>query len=340
MRFIGGKSNLLKDIETAIITSAAPIHTVIDVFSGSGVVSSYLKSRGYQVIGNDIMYFAYVLSRGTTALNAVPDFGRLGIKDPLRYLNELTLKESGIDLKDCFMYQNYSPHDDVKRMYFQNENAVRIDIIRITIERWKEEGLIDEDEYFYLLAALIAAVPYISNIAGVYGAYLKHWDARTYHPLILKAPDNIHDQGNAVFYNENCDRLLPNIQADLLYADPPYNSRQYSPNYHILETVARYDRPAIYGVTGMRDYQDQKSDFCVSRRVEAAFRRMIERANVRYVLISYNNEGLLSTEQLTTICESYAVNHSFRRTDIDYRRYNNAGTTVGGVTEQLYFFEK
>lgn len=340
MRFIGGKSSLIADIENVIRKSAANVRTVIDIFSGSGSVSAMLKEHGYHVIGNDIMYFSYVLSRGTTALNREPNFAGLGIGDPIAYLNELRIEDTDITLDECFIYQNYSPHDGVNRMYFQNHNAIKIDIIRITIEDWHNDHRITDDEYYYLLASLIAAVPYVSNIAGVYGAYLKHWDARTFHTLELKKPVITANNAAAVFYNMNCDQLLPNINGDLLYADPPYNSRQYVPNYHILETIAKYDHPEIHGVTGMRDYQDQKSDFCSARSAEAAFRRMIENAHVRYILISYNNEGLLSTEDLANICREYAAHDSFELHEIGYRRYNNAGTTPGGVVEQLYFFEK
>lgn len=340
MRFIGGKYNLLTDIENVIASSAVNVRTVIDIFSGSGVVSTHLKARKYNVIGNDIMYFSYVLLRGTSALDTIPDFANLGIADPIQYLNNLTIDNTNIDINECFIYQHYSPHDDISRMYFQNANAIKIDIIRITIEKWKRDELINEDEYYYLLASLISAVPYVSNITGVYGAYLKHWDARTFNELILKKPKIINNGSKAIFYNENCDFLLPKISGDLLYADPPYNSRQYLPNYHILETIAKYDNPIIHGVTGMRNYQTQRSDFCTVKGVESAFRRMIENANVRYILISYNNEGLLSTERLSAVCRDYAVNDSFRLCEIDYRRYNNVGTTPGGVTEQLYFFEK
>lgn len=340
MRYIGGKSNLLTDIENVIMTSTQNVHTIVDIFSGSGVVSSYFKSQNYNIIGNDIMYFSYVLSRGTTGINHVPTFSRLGIRNPIDFLNNLTIENTDIDISNCFIYQNYSPHDHVTRMYFQTKNAIKIDIIRITIENWKKQHLINDDEYFYLLAALIAAVPYVSNITGVYGAYLKHWDARTYHDLTLKQPEIIANGRTAVFYNENCDRLLPAITGDLLYADPPYNSRQYLPNYHILETIALYDNPDIHGVTGLRNYQEQKSDFCTSKKVEDAFRRLIENAQTRYLLISYNNEGLLSTERLSALCQEYALPNTFQLHQIDYRRYNNAGTSPGGVTEQLYFFEK
>lgn len=338
MRYIGGKSNLVNDIQNVIIQSTTNVHTIIDIFSGSGAVSSFFKEQGYDVIGNDIMYFSYVLSRGTTALSQEPTFIKLGISDPIKYLNNLDISNTNISFDDCFVYQNYSPYGN--RMYFQENNAIKIDIIRITIEEWLRNCIINDDEYYYLLASLISAVPYVSNITGVYGAYLKHWDARTYHTLTLKKPHIITTSAKAIFYNDNCDNLLPNITGDLLYADPPYNSRQYLPNYHILETIARYDKPEIHGITGMRDYQDQKSDFCTVKGVEDAFKRLIENANTRYLLISYNNEGLLSTERLSSLCRKYAVNDSFKLHKIDYRKYKNTGTTSGRVTEQLYFFEK
>ena len=330
---------MMNDIAKLIDNSADNVTKIIDIFSGTGVVSSHFKSLGYEIIGNDFLYFAYVLSRGTTALNSKPTFSKLDIESPIEYLNSLTLETADVDIDDCFIFQSYSPHDTTNRMYFQNDNAIKIDIIRLTIEKWKTENFFNEDEYFYLLATLISAVPYVSNITGVYGAYLKHWDKRTFKPLTLVAPTNICN-GKAIFYNQNCDELLPKISADLLYADPPYNSRQYLPNYHILETIARYDYPDIHGVTGMRNYENQKSEFCSKNSVESALRRMIQNANVRYVVISYNSEGLLSKEQLSKICLDFAVKKTFQCHNIDYRRYNNAGTKSRRVTEQLYLFEK
>ena len=111
MRYIGGKSNLLEDIGGLIAQSTRGMNKIIDIFSGSGVVASFLKNLGYEVIGNDALYFPYVLSRGSTALNVIPDFKNLGVKFPLDYLNGLTLETSGFRLEDCFMYQHYSPHD-------------------------------------------------------------------------------------------------------------------------------------------------------------------------------------------------------------------------------------
>jgi adenine-specific DNA-methyltransferase len=118
------------------------------------------------VLSNDFLYFSYVIARGTVGINHNLEFSDF-LFDVIEYLNSLTLEKSGFDLNDCFIYNNYSPNKDCKRMYFQNENAIKIDIIRLQSEKWKEEGKLSDDEYFYLLACLINAVPYVANITGV-----------------------------------------------------------------------------------------------------------------------------------------------------------------------------
>lgn len=341
MRFIGGKSLLLDEIINVIKTNTKNVNSVIDIFSGSGVVSQRLKLEGYSTLSNDFLYFSYILNRGTIALNTLPTFDKLDIKNPIEYLNSLTIDDTDIELEKCFIYNNYSPNEKCSRMYFQNKNALKIDIIRITIEDWYKSGKLTDDEYYYLLASLISAVPYVSNITGVFAAYLKEWDVRTYNDLILEDFGIIQSDKVCSAFNKDCNELLPEIKADLLYADPPYNARQYLPNYHVLETIARYDYPELYGVTGMRNYDNQKSCFCQRSKVRQAFENMISKAQVKYVVVSYNNEGLLSTEELTDICKSYARKDTFKLVEIDYRRYKSKiPNNKKGLKEQLYFFEK
>ena len=175
----------------------------------------------------------------------------------------------------------------------------------------------------------------------MYAAYLKFWDKRSYNDLALVPPPLVGDKGVCLSYNLPCNELLNRVKADVLYADPPYNSRQYLPNYHILETIARYDRPEIHGVSGMREYSEQKSDFCQKALVKEAFRAMIAKADVRYVVISYNNEGLLSTEELSEICREYAKEDTFKLIETGYRRYKSKIPNESeGLKEQLYVFEK
>ena len=305
------------------------------------MVAYFLKSKGYKVYPNDFLFFSYVLLRGTIQLNKKPTFKGLKIKNPIDYLNSLSIDSTNITIKNCFIYQNYAPHDNCKRMYFQPHNAIKIDIIRQTIEAWRNTKKIDDDEYYYLLASLITAVPSVSNIAGVYGAYLKKWDPRSYKELTLTEPELTNSKYKCWAFNGDYKKVLKGLKADVLYSDSPYNSREYLPNYHILETIARYDCPVIKGVTGMRNYDNQKSEFCKKVTVHQAFESMIQCANVKYVVISYSTEGLISTEELTNICKKYAAPGTFTLKEISYSRYKSKPSNKENcLKEQIYFFRK
>ncbi len=340
MRYIGGKSLLLNNINNVIESEFSDITSVIDLFAGSGVVSDNFKTKGYRTISNDFLYFSYVMLKSSIEINKQPSFKSLGIKEPIKYLNELKITNTEINKVDCFIYNNYSPVGNCQRMYFQPDNALKIDIIRITIQNWFDNGYITENEYYYLLSSLINAVPFVANITGIFAAYLKYWDKRTYKPLMLTEPKIINNSKNNECYNADFTEILSK-ECDLMYADPPYNSREYLPNYHILETIAKYDYPKIYGVTGMRNYKEQKSLFCKKNTVADAFETMIRDCKSKYILISYNNESLLPTEKLSEICQTYAINNSFKLFEYDYRRYKNKIPNNNiGLKEQLYILRR
>lgn len=339
MRYIGGKALLLDYIIDTIEAETENVKTVIDVFSGSGTVGNALKAKQYSVWSNDFLYFSYVIARGTIGICTEPLFKNFDF-DVIDYLNNISLENTKYSLEQCFIYNNYSPNENCDRMYFQNKNAIKIDLIRMQIEEWNKAKLLSEDEYYYLLAALINAVPYVANITGVFGAYLKFWDKRTYNALKLERTTIIETNEQMVCTNEDYTRIL-NERYDLLYADPPYNSREYLPNYHILETIARYDYPKLKGVTGMRNYENQKSVFCKKNTVYSAFETLIRDCQSRYLLISYNNEGIIGTEDLSELCKKYAVKNSFQLIEIDYRRYKNKiPNNKAGLKEQLYFLRR
>lgn len=336
MRYIGGKSLLLNNIQS-VIDKCENINTITDLFSGSGAVGSFLKNEGYSVISNDSLYFPYVIAKGTIGIHKKPSFDKLNINNPIEFLNNLEIKNTEFFIKDCFIYQNYSPNINCQRMYFQNKNALKIDIIRLQIEKWKQYDLLTEDEYYYLLSSLLLAIPYVANITGTFGAYLKYWDKRTFNDLKLENHKIIDGQPCQCFCGDYTKVL--DMETDLLYADPPYNSREYLPNYHILETVARYDYPVIKGVTGLREYSKEKSVFCKKATVKNAFETLLKNAKSRYIIISYNNEGLIPTEELTKLCQEYSTN--FQLFQYDYRRYKNKiPNNNEGLKEQLYFLQR
>ena len=337
MRYIGGKSLMLKNIQDSIENNTENVHIITDMFSGTGIVAQSLKSCGYAVIANDILYFSYVLNKGCLEMNE--PIGQ-DIRELIAHLNNLNADNSPwFDLDTAFIYQHYSPHNDCRRMYFQCDNAIKIDLIRQEIERMR--GEIAETEYYYLLSLLIKAVPFVSNITGTYGAYLKYWDKRTYKPLFLEENTIEHSDVQCRCYNMEALDLARQTASDLTYLDPPYNARQYLPNYHILETIARYDHPVIKGVSGQRVDPEKLSDYCRKGKAANAFRTLFNAINSRYLLLSYNNEGLLSTEEMTQLLMESGKPDTFRLFEFDYRRYKNKiPNNKEGLKEQLYMIEK
>jgi adenine-specific DNA-methyltransferase len=130
-------------------------------------------------------------------------------------------------------------------MYFSDENAMKCDTIREQIEQWKEERKITEDEYYFLLACLLEAIDKVANTASVYGAFLKHLKKSAQKSLELQSVELFENDNEHKIFNEDINNLIQTTKHDVVYLDPPYNHRQYSGNYHILETIAKYDNPQI-----------------------------------------------------------------------------------------------
>ena len=321
MRFIGNKSNLLENIKAVIDENCNDNSKIFcDIFSGTGSVSRFFKPH-YRVISNDLLYFSHILTAATIENNIQPTFEKLkaiGIEDPFTYLETA-------DTKDVFGFitREYSPAGDAGRMYLTEECAKRIDFIRITIDEWKRKGLIDASEFKYLLASLIEGIPYVSNITGTYGAYLKKWDKRVFKRFeLIKLSVSNNNQRN-ICYNEDANELIKKISGDILYIDPPYNERQYLPNYHLLETVARYDAPALKGVTGVRPYTNEKSDYCIKKNVKSAFENLISNADFKHIVISYSDDGLLTSDEIISILENNCIKETVKLYKIPYSRYKS-----------------
>jgi adenine-specific DNA-methyltransferase len=342
MRFIGSKALLLKEIEKVIKSNIKEAKIFCDIFSGTSTVGRYFK-KDYKIISNDLLYFSYVLQRASIGINKQPKFEKIhkyiGI-DPIEFLENQDINIENFE-HTPFIYKNYSPNEKSERRYFTNENALRIDFIRQTIESWKQNKLINEDEYFYLLAGLIEAIPFVSNIAGTYGAFLKHWDKRAYKKLKLIKLELCNNNEENICYNQDSNQLIKLINGDILYIDPPYNQRQYAPNYHILETVARYDNPNIKGKTGLRPYHDIKSKYCVKKDVLSNFDELISNANFKHIIVSYSTEGIMSVEDIEDTLKKHGKKSTFKLYKIPYRRYKHRpGKVEHDLHELLFYIEK
>ena len=242
---------------------------------------------------------------------------------------------------DGFIFNNYCPSgdNDYKRQYLSDRNGKKIDAIRQQIETWMRDKLITEAEYYILLFSLLEAVSKVTNISGTYAAYLKDWDARTYKSLKLKPFFPISSDKEHVVYQKDANNLIEHIECDILYLDPPYNSRQYITNYHLLETIARYDNPHVYGKTGLRKYSEsEKSVYCSKSECLRAFAALISKAKAKHIIVSYNSEGIMSEDE---IC--YVLGRKGKKPEvipIDYRRFksNSNGRLTNKKTVQEYLF--
>jgi len=339
MRFIGCKKLLLENIKTVVNEVAPDTKIFCDIFSGTGTVGRYFK-QWFQVYSNDLLYFSYVLQKGTIENDELPQFQGLskkGIDDPITYLNSLDTSEMEVLPQDKRFFQNnYAPIGN--RMYINNENALRIDFARNSLEEWKKDKLITNNEYFYILACIIEGIPFVSNISGTYGAFHKTWDRRTFKKYELYPLEVIHNGKNNKCFNEDGVNLLEKITGDVLYVDPPYNERQYLPNYHVLETAAKYDFPELKGTTGGRSYENQRSDFCSKKTAIQAFDNLIRNARFPHIILSYSTDGIMSIEEIKSVMQKYGLSNSFRIYEIPYRRYKSRAQREKDELKELLIY--
>lgn len=347
MRYYGGKDKLLdlieKGVEKTELNHGAKF---VDLFTGTTVVAQHFKKKGYTVVANDFLEFSYALAKTYIELNENPKFLKLkkelGIDDidykyVIGFLNNLTPRKG-------FIFKNYCPGGKEKRKYFSNENGQKIDAIREKIHEWKKANLINELEYYYLITALLEAINLVSNVAGTYSAYLKKWDNRAIKPIILTAPEVILSKRKNKAFKRDANELIKEIKnIDILYLDPPYNNRQYAANYFILELVAEgwFDskKPKIAGKTGMRNYDHQLSDYCYKGRANKALDQLISRANAKYILLSYNNEGVIADNEIQKILKKKGKVQIFKKNHKRYKSVNQKKGDPKNTEERLYLIE-
>lgn len=345
MRYIGCKTLLLDNIKDVVEKHAPDAKTFCDIFSGTSTVARFFKPF-YEVYSDDVLYFSYCLQMATIENPIMPEFKKLEatlkICDPIEYFNNMPTEDMELLESDKRFFQNnYSPKGG--RMYLTDSNALRIDYSRNKVEEWNNAGLLDKYEYYYLVAAIVEGIPFVSNISGTYGAFHKTWDPRTSKKFELIRLDVVENGKSNKCFNEDGVSLLKELNGDVLYVDPPYNERQYLPNYHLLETAARYDFPTLRGVTGQRNYgENQKSDFCSLKTVLVAFEDLMKNAKFKHIILSYNTDGIMPISEIERIMKKYGKPDTFEINYINYRRYKSR-TNVSNTSElkeMLVYIEK
>lgn len=319
MRYIGNKTKLLDIIDKFLDSKGLNKNglTFCDLFAGTCTVGDYFKNK-YEIIANDNLYFSYSICNGKLKYNSKTFFRTLGF-DPFEYFNSI---DTGNYTKG-FCYKNFAPGIS-GRQYFSDENAKKIDFIRNTIDIWFDEKKIDENEKYYLIGSLLESTSKVSNVAGVYSAYLKIWDPRAVKPMEFIP---LETNSDAKFQNEvymlDANDLITKISGDILYLDPPYTPTQYVSQYHVLETIAKNDNPETHGVGAHRDNGDQISMWCKKGCVHEEFEKLIANAKFKYILFSYSDAGIMSKEFIEKVMKRYAKEGTYTFKKIDFVKYKS-----------------
>lgn len=306
--------------------------TLFDAFCGTGAVSDRLKNK-FNLVINDNLKWATVYTAGRLYASSC-HFERLGF-DPFAFLNQSDEKVQG------FIYKNYAPTES-SRMYFTPENAARIDYFRKQIEEWHKNKLLSEAEYMLLLASLVESVSRVSNTAGVYGAFLKKWDGRALKPIeFIKPAYNACDSLNIKIYNDKTENIISDVKCDILYLDPPYTQNQYGTQYHLLETLILNDHPSVSKVTGSRPVMPMRSDWSKEYKAHILLDKIIANTTARYIVMSYNNDGLMSKEYIEAVMKRYGKPETYCCKKISYKKYQNwKSQNHKEHFEYLFFVEK
>jgi len=331
IKYLGSKRLLLPQIVN-VIAQLPGVATVLDLFSGTSRVGHALKAAGYRVRANDHNAYAEALARcyveadaetvGEDAARLVEEFNRM----PGRagYFTETFCVQS---------------------RYVQPHNGARIDAIREAIAAMGLPPVLEA----VMLVSLMEAADRVDSTAGLQMAYLKGWSRRSFHDLTLRVPALLPRaaQGPGEAYCLDALDALERLDADLVYLDPPYNQHKYLGNYHVWESLVRWDKPAVYGVACKRvDCRTRSSAFNSRPRFEEALRRVVMGARARYLLVSFSDEGFWQREKLEALLAARGqvtvIAQDFKRyVGAQIGIYNPQGDKVGQVghlrnTEYLY----
>lgn len=328
MYYIGSKKTLLPWINKTITETVGDDlsdKVFCDLFSGTSVVGQSVKKRVKKVISNDIESYSFVLSK-----NYIEN--HLDIPNKQEYIDQL----NNIPLIDTgFIYQNYCLGSGSDRRFFSDENGKKIDTIRMQIEKWYITKSINSNLYYFLLASLIESADKVANTISVYGAHLKYLKKRAAKSLVLKAATFILNDNTHTIYQEDANKLVKSIEGDILYLDPPYNGRQYGANYHLLNTIAKYNKFTPKGKTGLREYIS--SSYCIKTKIIHVFEDLLRNANFQYIFLSYNNEGIMTPNQIKNIMKKYG-NYQCRTKD--YQRFGIKAGESTKVKEYMHILKK
>ena len=266
-RYLGNKFKLLKAIKELVKKKCGNYSSFIDLFSGTGVVANSFNSNKVKIITNDLLYSNYVIAKSFFEIKKSP----VVLLKKIESLNSIKTDKANY----------FSRHFGSK--YFTKDNAIKIGAIREKIEKISTNA----NEKFVLITSLIYAADKVANTVGHYDAYRENLDTRGKLELQVPNMDYSKNKNNKAYCMDS--NILANeIKGDVVYIDPPYNSRQYSDTYHLLDNLALWRKPEVFGKAKKMDRSHIKSKYCGKDAV-LEFQDLITKLNTKHIIVSYNN---------------------------------------------------
>ena len=270
-RYLGNKYKLLSAIRKIVDENCEGVRSFVDIFAGTGSVASAFPDK--ELIVNDILYCNHICH---TAWFSGEGYSEKKVADLIERYNRATVDE------DNYMSETFAD------TYFSKKDCRKIGYVRENIESQFLKGEINARERALLITSLLYAMDKIANTVGHYDAFRKGALFDRHIELRLPVPPNCKYKSNKCF-NQDANQLTPQLgPVDVFFMDPPYNSRQYSDAYHVVENVARWEKPDVEGVARKMDRSSLKSDYC-TRKAEDAFADLVNKINARYIILTYNN---------------------------------------------------
>jgi adenine-specific DNA-methyltransferase len=351
--YIGNKRALLGQIGAALERVKRRLGKdrlrVFDAFSGSGVVSRFLKAHASLVVSNDIEDYAAVLGRCYLRNRSTIDLAALR-----EIVAELNARVAAEPLPPGFIEEMYAPRDEVHitardRVFYTKRNARRLDNYRRLL------GSVDADVREMLLGPLLAAASVHANTAGVFKGFYK--DRRTgvgrfggtgadaltriLGEITLEPPVVSRFECDCEVLQEDANAAAARLKdLDLAYLDPPYNQHPYGSNYFMLNLLVRYERPAqVSRVSGIpTDWR--RSGYNVRAKSLPLIRQLVEKLDARFLLVSFNNEGFIGPEEMRMLLSEAGKVEVLEMPYNAFRGSRNFNNRPIHVTEQLFLVER
>jgi len=320
-RYIGNKHKLIEWI-FSIINKECSGNSFADVFAGTGVVSAVATKHFKKILLNDFLHSNYIIYRAFFGKEA---WDKNKIDNIIKSYNNIY----GGDLEDNYFSKNFGGK------FFSNNSAKIIGFIRENIEENKNN--LTEREYFMLIASLLYTADKIANTVGHFDAYFKKDFVND--SFFMKPIDPIDTQEISIF-QEDTNVLAKKIKADVVYIDPPYNSRQYSRFYHVLETLTKWDKPKLYGVA-LKPDPENMSDYCRANAKEK-FAELVRDIDAQFLVVSYNNtydsksnssKNKITLQEIEKILQAKGKTKVFEK---NYKHFNAGNTNFNNHKEYLF----